>query len=671
MSNYLDSLLNRIEDADLRKAFTEQIALLRDAKQFGLVFEEHLPETVRLFSHPVRRAITVQERANPDGPIWVVSKVAKGQATLVREVEGERLTETRRVADLVVIREFGAPIYPGLTCVNRISRGGDKPFHTVINGENYHVLEALQYTHESKVDCIYIDPPYNLGGDLTYNDKRIGKDDAFRHSKWLSFMDRRLRLARTLMKETGVIIVAIDDTEHAHLRLLMDQVFGESNFIACVVWQGGHKNDARYVSVGHDYMLIYARDEAALRAADIRWRERKPGLDEALDAAAAIWRETEGDHPEATKRWRQWMKKFKASGVATDAVTRYTSLDEATGVPIFTGRDVSWPGGGGPRYDVLHPVTQKPVKVPSRGWAYTDPAKLQQLIAAGRIRFGPDETSGVQGVSFLNELETQPAKSVFSKDRRGAAQQLTKLFGERRFDFPKDVEVLARWIDLVTQSNPEAVVLDFFAGSGSTAQAVMELNSRDGGRRQAIIVTNNEVEESAAKKLGKAGHHPGDAEWEADGIFRKVTKPRLETLVTGEREDGSRHSDGMAENVVFLETTYQDRDTINLGRAFKAVAPLLWMKAGGTGPCIDTLPTEATWAVPAGSVYGILFDTQDLAAFIAEVHARPEVRHAYVVTSSHAVFQQVVAELPPTVETTMLYEDYLSTFEINTRAGAA
>src|SRR5690606_12196757 len=179
------------------------------------------------------------------------------------------------VDELDVVAEFGDPIYPGLREISRAEGPGadpSRPAHIVLNAENYHALQALQWSHAEAVDVIYIDPPYNLGGDLTYNDRRIGKEDAYRHSYWLSFMQRRLELARKLLKPTGIIIVAIDDTEHAHLKLLMDQVFHESNFIATVVWQGGHKNDSKYVSVGHDYMLIYAREESALEGAGVRWR---------------------------------------------------------------------------------------------------------------------------------------------------------------------------------------------------------------------------------------------------------------------------------------------------------------------------------------------------------------------------------------------------------------
>lgn len=660
MSNFLDGLLAQINDSALKDAITGAVERLRDTKQFGLVFERHLPETAKLTNHPVRRGALVQRRAQGEQPNGAVTSVSNGTAAVEWE-NGE--SEQVPAGELVVVARFGEPIYPGLKSLGHIKRGADKPFHVVINAENYHALQLLHFTHLGQVDVIYLDPPYNLGGDLTYNDKRVAKDDAFRHSKWLSFMDRRLRLARDLLKPTGAIIVAIDDTEQAHLRLLMDQIFGEQNFIANVVWQGGRKNDAKYISVGHDYMLVYARSEATLRENELRWRERKPGVDEALSNAKEIWTVAE-THAEAQTAWRAWMKEFKKTGIPTDAVSRYTSLDEETGVPIFTGGNLSWPGGGGPRYDVLHPATKKPVKVPGPGWRFGDPTKLHALISEGRARFGPDETYTVQGVSFLDEMNEQVPGSVFTMDRRASANRLLDVFGEKRFTHPKDHTILARWIYAASHGQQDAVVLDFFVGSGSTVQAVMELNAADGGRRQCIAVTNNEVEEKQAKKLAKQNLLPGDPEWEQWGIFEYVAKPRIETLVTGRRPDGSEHSDGLHENVEFFELTYQDPNGVARGRGYADVAPLLWLATGGTGPRIDD--ASESYAIPDGATYAVLFDPAYIRDVVADLDGRDDVETVYVVTDSTAVYQQASAELPAHVEPIRLYEAYLRNFEINT-----
>lgn len=658
MSNVLDGLLAKVDDPALKAAIAGEVARLRDTKQFGLVFERHLPETAKLTNHPIRRGALVQRRASGEQPSGTVTAISSGKATVAWE--GSETTEQVAVDELVVVARFGDPIYPGLKSLGRIERGGDKPFHTVMNAENYHALQMLQFTHAGKVDVIYIDPPYNLGGDLTYNDKRVAKDDAFRHSKWLSFMDRRLRLARELLKPTGAIIVAIDDTEQAHLRLLMDQIFGEQNFLASVVWQGGRKNDSRYVSVGHDYMLVYARSEQTLRANDITWRERKPGIDDVLAAGAKAWEASGKDADKATELLQTWWKKQKKSDFA-GGLTIYKRVDDHG--RVYGDYPLDWPGGGGPRYGVLHPVTGQPCKVPVRGWVYSKPEKMQSLIDEGLVLFGEDHKTTPRKKALLTDQDTIVARSVFESERSRGAKRLTSLLGEKRFTFPKDSEVLQRWIKLATQDRRDAVILDFFVGSGSTVQAVMELNAADGGRRQCIAVTNNEVDEKQAKKLAKQGLMPGDDEWEQRGIFEHVAKPRIETLVTGKRPDGTTYSDGLDENVEFLELTYQDPNRVARGRSYTDVAPLLWLLAGATGPRIDD-PCHS-YSAPDGANYAVLFDPAYVRDLVADLDDREEVETVFIVTDSIAVFQQAVAELPAHVEPIRLYEAYLRNFEIN------
>jgi adenine-specific DNA-methyltransferase len=667
-SNLLDALVAQVEDETLRSRLSREIELLRGSREFGLVFDRHLPESVRLPEHPVRKGVRVALRdESVPGQAWrVIRFTDSSRKAAVLDGDGGEVP----VEELVVIREFGEPVYPGLRSVERIANGSeDAPWHTVINGENFHVLQALRSTHREKVDLIYIDPPYNTGNDgWIYNDRYVDTNDRAKSSKWLSFLEKRLTIARDLLKPTGVIIVAIDDGEQARLKLLMDQVFGHSNFIANVVWQGGFRSDAKYVATGHDYMLVYCKDEAALVDAGIRWRERKPGLDEALAQAKRVWDAAGGDHAGATKAWRAWMREFKVRGHVSDAVTRYTSLDEATGEPIYTGQNLSSPN---PRpnlqYDLLHPITGRPVRRHPNGWRYSR-EQMDALVDQGRVRFGPDEKSGAQGVSFLSEFETQVAKSFFEADRRGATKRLVDVLGDKRFPFPKDHTVLMRWISLTVPTG--AVVLDFFGGSGTTTEAVTRLNAEDGGTRQSILVTNNEVGSKQAKELRKAGHHPGDPEWETKGVFEYVTRPRISTVVTGKRPDGSAYSDGLPANVEFLDLTYLDPGMVRRGREFQAIAPLLWLRAGAVGERIDSIP-ETGWALTQS--YGVLFDLDGLAQFAAAVAdvtiggAAPVL--LFVVTDSETEYQHAVERLPVGIETVQLYEDYLSNFTVNVEGG--
>ncbi|WP_406112834.1 site-specific DNA-methyltransferase [Kitasatospora purpeofusca] len=401
----------------------------------------------------------------------------------------------------------------------------DSTRNLVIEGDNLEVLRLLRRGYTNKVDVIYIDPPYNTGGnEFIYDDKRTTsqaehetaagqRDDegalqvgagsdraqdrkagASRHTTWLSMMYPRLLVAHHLLKETGVVVVAIDDTEHARLKLLMDRIFGAENFIASVTWQGGRKNDAHFLSPSTDYMLIYVKDIGAL--ANVRWREPKPGVDSILAAGRKAWADSGEDEAVATKQMKAWW-----AGLAPEdprrASEHYSQIDGNSGRPgvVYFGDNLRSPN---PRpnlcYELLHPVTGKPANMHPNGWVY-EQTRMTQLLAEGRIRFGLDETTRPTVKRYLDETSTQTALPVFYTDRRAASKRLDELLGKDVFTFPKDEKVIARWIDLVTQSNPDALILDFFAGSGTTGHAVMDLNAADGGnRRYALIQLDESVE---------------------------------------------------------------------------------------------------------------------------------------------------------------------------------
>ena len=234
----LDVLLDRVDDPALRADLRKQIERLQARRSFGLVFEHHIPERVRLPQHPVGVGSQVVSRDDDDSPTWEVIAITDGLARLrlLRGPDGAYLAWTEHataeqermpVDSLVVMSDFGEPVLPGFRHLGSIDRGGDKPYHTVIKGENHHALEALRFTHVGKVDCIYIDPPYNSGArDWKYNNDYVDDADAYRHSKWLAFMERRLKLAKELLNpDDSVLIVTIDEKEYLRLGLLLEQVF--------------------------------------------------------------------------------------------------------------------------------------------------------------------------------------------------------------------------------------------------------------------------------------------------------------------------------------------------------------------------------------------------------------------------------------------------------------
>lgn len=662
---HVDNLIERIPDPHLRAQIAEEVAKLVEHKDFGLVFQRHLPEDLEVPGTRPRRGDMVRLRADPEKQNHVVLATKDGRVTIIavdaakQTIDGSK-PSVHAYDDVVVVKDLSMPVYPGLQVIGEINRGGDKPTHVVIEGENYYTLETLLYTHERKVDLIYIDPPYNTGADdWIYNDRFVASTDAYRHSKWLSFMERRLIHAKRLLKDTGVMIVAIGDDEHHRLRMLLDQVYGEQNFVGNIVWQGGGSSLSRFHAGGIDYMLVYARDMSALADSGVRWKVEKDGLQDVLDAAAEAWERSGHDSEAASRALSSWWNRNKSKydpGLGDNVKV------DSDGTAIKVGDLSNSLPRPNLRYSITDPATGVVYEPPENGWRFSREL-MDEMIATNRVLFGARPRLKTP----LRDMSMRSVMPSFYKDRRSASQHLSSVLGSKEFPFPKDVDVLARWISIATQRSTDAVVLDFFAGTGSTAEAVMRLNAQDGGQRQAIIVTNNELSAKSAAGLRAGGHRPGDAEWEAQGVSAKVTRPRIETVVSGIRADGSTFSKGYDENVAFLKLTYEDENLVALGRRFDAVAPLLWLKAGGVGPVVRRREA-ALWALPSGAVYGVLFAPAQAKAFaeLIAVHDR-DLRHLFVVTDSESEFKEAVAYLPTELrlQTTRLYADYLHSFEIN------
>ncbi|MHB8949489.1 MAG: site-specific DNA-methyltransferase [Rhodoferax sp.] len=402
----------------------------------------------------------------------------------------------------------------------------------IIEGENLEVLKLLLSSYRGQVKCIYIDPPYNTGKDFVYSDKYtqdkrpyweqtgVTEDgvkvdtnsdaDGRYHSNWLNMIYPRLLVARQLLLEDGVIMVSIDDYEIDNLRRAMDEVFGEENHVATLVWEKGRKNDAKLFSVGHEYMAVYAKDLQALKDVKTVWREAKPGAREIWDEYLAL-RKTHGDDDKAVEAaLTEWFRNLPL-GNASKKLARYRRVDKNG---PWRDRDISWPGGGGPRYDLMHPVKGLPCKVPERGWGISSPDEMQRQIDLDLVVFREDETEPPFRKAHLrpvadeldpeNGLDEEDENATADPDDAGLAMQvrgsciykqsqvavkaLRKLMGAKVFPNPKDYEELAKLIQYVTGGDTNALVLDFFGGSGSTAHAVLKLNQDDGGHRQFITV---------------------------------------------------------------------------------------------------------------------------------------------------------------------------------------
>lgn len=332
-----------------------------------------------------------------------------------------------------------------------ISDDPQAPDHILIEGDNLEALNALAYTHEGKIDVIYIDPPYNTGNkDFVYNDSFVDVEDGYRHSKWLSFMDKRLRLAKKLLSDKGVIFISIDDNEQANLKLLCDEVFGESNFVANVIWKHTQqsKNDERHFSRQYNHTFVVAKNKYELPDFQFkRTEEDNKNYKNPDNDPKGLWR----------------------SGDVRSPNFRKTLC-----------------------FDIIAP-DGKAIKAPANGWRWSEES-IKEKINSGEIIFKNDN-SGIIRKIYLCDQEGRIPENLWEGERFGSTRQAAALIkdifdGKQVFDTPKPLQLLQRIIELFPQRNCK--VLDFFAGSGTTLHATMQLNAEDGGHRQCILVTNNE-----------------------------------------------------------------------------------------------------------------------------------------------------------------------------------
>ena len=302
------------------------------------------------------------------------------------------------------------------------------------------------------------------------------------HTDWLNMLYPRLRIAKDLLTEDGAIFISIDENEVNTLKAICDEIFGASNFIAELIWAAGRKNDSKHISISHEYILCYFRNFDYIRENKVIWREKKQGLDD-IYAEYDLLRKAYGeDYERIEKELKLWFKNLPDGHPARDH-SHYSRVDNKG---VYFADNISWPGGGGPKYEVLHPVTHKPVKVPSRGWL-TNEKTMKEWISKGRVAFGKDENGVPTLKSYLREREYSVPYSVFYKDGRAASKRLATLLGEKVFENPKDEDVIKRIIEFCGVSEGD-YVLDFFSGSATTAHAVLLANVEQSMKRRFILV---------------------------------------------------------------------------------------------------------------------------------------------------------------------------------------
>lgn len=353
-----------------------------------------------------------------------------------------------------------------------------------IEGDNLEALKLLQRGYHSKVKMVYIDPPYNTGGDFVYKDsfgqtiadyreqagltgQSNSKSDGRFHANWCSMIYPRLKLARELLRPDGILVASIDENERTNLQSLLNEVFGEQNFAGEIVWKNSSKNDQAYISMQHEYMLVYVKDKGANAG---EWTERKEGLEEIYSAFDKL-REKHGDDWKAIhKAALDWYKQFPPSNPIFGS-KHYSWMDERG---VYFPDNISGPNDGQYVYDVVHPITGKVCKMPATGWRYPE-EEMKKRIANGCVHFGDDEKTVPNNKTYLKNTELQSLTSMLYQDGRAASKRLETLFGSKVFSNPKDDRVLQRLMSAFGIQR-EDIVLDFFSGSGTTAEAVERFN---------------------------------------------------------------------------------------------------------------------------------------------------------------------------------------------------
>jgi adenine-specific DNA-methyltransferase len=696
--NELDVLLAKVPDEALRADLRTQIDRLRQRRSFGLVFEQHIPERVRLLQHPIRVGAQVVKRDADDYPTWEVIAIEDGFAELrrLRDVDGSYTTlpehtdgepERLPVDSLVVISDFGEPVLPGFRHLETVERGEGKPYHVVIKGENHHALEALRFTHAGKVDCIYIDPPYNSGArDWKYNNDYVDENDAYRHSKWLAFMERRLKLAKELLNpDDSVLIVTIDEREYLRLGLLLGQTFGSARvqMVSITISPRGTSRANEFSRIDEFAFFVFVGEvslaepaAAGSEGTEVRWQY----LRRDQRTATRLSGRPNQFYPiyvdDTTLRIREVGAPVR-TGVARAVAP---SIEGCTAVfPIRAdGTEMTW----GTTVPTLRRLMAEGLVRISPGANAYQPYTISYVTGAerniqqGTYRVIGKRPDGSKVVVIPRGRVARPT-TVWREKAHDAGAYGTALLREllpgRHFPFPKSLYAVEDTLRFFVKDKPTAVILDFFAGSGTTAHAVARLNHQDGGQRQCIMVTNNEVSASEADDMRKRGLRPGDPEWEALGVFEHITRPRVTAAITGRTPEGRPiagaykftdefpMADGFEENVAFLELRYLDPDDVDLGLAYDDIAPLLWLRAGGEGPIAartddSGAPVPYVWT----DRYGVLFDTDRWRAFIADRPA--DARTAFIVTYSPTTFAGIAAELPTGTDIVRLYDTYLSMF---------
>lgn len=809
----LQDLIQQIDDPALRERILQETDKLIKQKKFGLVFEEHLPECTPLYNMPIKVGTKVAKKTGYVSDIYTVLEIKAGK--LICDCRETHEQEIFELDEMVAVAEFGEPIYPTLKLLDTVENAPDSDlWHTLIEADNYHALQLLEYLYAGKVDCIYIDPPYNTGAkDWKYNNDYVDGNDQYRHSKWLSFMEKRLKLAKKLLNpENSVLIVTIDEKEYLHLGCMLEELFPDANIqmVSSIINPKGAARHQQFART--DEYLFFVQYGASSPEPLPLNNEWKISADKR--ASRLRWKELlrSGSHTARADSPNQFYPVFIRN---TNTGPMFHSVGDS-----YYGTDIS---------EINSPdgcVAVWPIRADGTegNWQISN-ENLRASIEIGYAKLGKWRESETS-ITYLAKGEREKiAKGAFTiignrqdgsiitdddayvpkfipgtqwrikshNAEQGGTNLLKMFFGASRFTFPKSLYAVHDALRFFVESKPDALVIDFFAGSGTTMHAINLLNAEDGGKRRCICVTNNEVSEEEAKELTAKGEKPGNEEWESRGIANYVTWPRTvcsirgqdidchplqgEYISTGTVEveksriikhistivnpyalsvakkkellsicckdslsqslvkndskfvvsDDAKHSasilfddnaadewiealnglehitefyivtnsksrfttikkmiietlgnikrteqrvipmsDGFKANAAFFKLSFLDKTSVALGRQFKELIPVLWMKGGSIGRCpaMDDEELPNMMILPENKM-AVLIDEIYYQEFDEEIGKYPEIKTVFIVTDSESAYREMIKNYDGK-DCYQLYRDYLDNFRINT-----
>lgn len=808
----IKDLIEQIENPELRMRVQQEVDKLNKQRKFGLVFEEHTPENTFLYDVPVKRGALVAKRENGTKDTYVVVSIDGDNVVCEHSVSHEQVTIEKD--EVVVVAQLGDPIYPYLKPMGSVQNAPDSElWHTLIEADNYHALQLLAYLYVGQIDCIYIDPPYNKpdGHDWKYNCDYVDGSDTYRHSKWLSMIEKRLRLAKKLLNPNdSVLIVTIDELEYHHLACLLEQMFPEARIqmITSVISAKGVVRTGQFSRV-EEYLFVVEFGSSHLIQTEKNMLESEIKKD---SNRPIEWLGFRRRAPQAKRESRpnQFYPVFVDTAEGTifdigDVVER--GVDRNT-IPVPQGCVALWPLSKDGEERLWSLVANQAQQNWKKGyikvnWNKEKGTGTVYYLAEGTIsdiEQGKATTLGYNSDGSINAFYyvsgTTPPKRVWNMNTHNAETYGTNLLSSfigNRFPYPKSLYAEHDTIRFFVANKPNALILDFFAGSGTTLHAVNLLNAEDGGHRRCIMVTNNEIGETKENELKPQGIRPGDEEWEKWGIARYVNWPRTECSIKGvdvngnpiegeyitiktekkltdrnisqidffveepnlakkkklitfinkqkdvklptmkedapyllAEEDDSCNStvlfdveaseewlealdghdeitniyivtpkgavfkrikelvveilgqveetvpvkmpmaDGFKANASYFKLGFLDKTSVALGRQFKELLPLLWMKTGARGECPELAEEELPqMMICEKNHFAVLIDETAFHAFEKEMqNKKNEIDTVFFVTDSNRGFKEMTEGIGVS-KTYQLYRDYLDNFRIN------